>query len=144
MRSGRNRRLFRSWDITHTFYLSMFKSFFFVIASHHSNCRDVSVHILMSGYQPTFRATHPVFSRPEPDSPPTRRLSIISCTPTAAEMDPTDPTAFNHRFVKVASGHRYHLIDQAPLHHRGPISEAPTLLLAHGFPDSWYGWRYRE
>lgn len=57
---------------------------------------------------------------------------------------PSDPASFNHRFVTVPSGHRYHLIDQHPEHWRGPIEQAPTILMAHGFPDLWYGWRYRE
>lgn len=53
-------------------------------------------------------------------------------------LDPSDPTSFNHRFVFARpSGHRYHLIDQPPAHWKGPIHEAPTLLLCHGFPDLW-------
>ena len=57
--------------------------------------------------------------------------------------NPSDPASYNHRFVTVPSGHRYHLIDEHPEHWRGPIEQAPTILMAHGFPDLWYGWRYR-
>ncbi|GAA5997287.1 alpha/beta hydrolase [Rhodotorula paludigena] len=57
--------------------------------------------------------------------------------------NPLDPSSFNHRFVTVPSGHRYHLVDQAPEHWRGPVEQAPTVLLCHGFPDFWYGWRYQ-
>ncbi|GAA5908116.1 alpha/beta hydrolase [Sporobolomyces salmoneus] len=56
---------------------------------------------------------------------------------------PTDPSTYNHRFVLTASGNRYHCVDQHPKHFRGSINEAPTLLLCHGFPDLWYGWRYQ-
>ena len=38
---------------------------------------------------------------------------------------------------------RYHLVDQPPTNFVGNIKDAPTLLLLHGFPDLWYGWRYR-
>ncbi|KAM0753031.1 alpha/beta-hydrolase [Meredithblackwellia eburnea MCA 4105] len=62
----------------------------------------------------------------------------------SANPDPNDPASFNHRFVLTRpSGHRYHLIDQPPLHWRGDISEAPTVLMCHGFPDLWYGYRYQ-
>ncbi|GJN92183.1 hypothetical protein Rhopal_005213-T1 [Rhodotorula paludigena] len=57
--------------------------------------------------------------------------------------NPLDPSSFNHRFVTAPSGHRYHLVDQAPEHWRGPVEQAPTVLLCHGFPDLWYGWRYQ-
>ncbi|BGP36432.1 hypothetical protein JCM10450v2_000331 [Rhodotorula kratochvilovae] len=57
--------------------------------------------------------------------------------------DPLDASSFNHRFVTVPSGHRYHLIDEHPAHWRGPVEQAPTILMAHGFPDLWYGWRYQ-
>ncbi|KAK4052907.1 hypothetical protein OIO90_004183 [Microbotryomycetes sp. JL221] len=60
--------------------------------------------------------------------------------------DPTDPSSFNHTFVQVKhSGHRYHVVDQGPSRDSfvGKRQDAPTLLLCHGFPDSWYGWRYQ-
>lgn len=58
-------------------------------------------------------------------------------------IDPTDPTSFNHRFVLTASGNRYHLVDQPPTNWIGDTRDAPTLILFHGFPDLWYGWRYQ-
>ncbi|GAA5918434.1 hypothetical protein JCM1841_003963 [Sporobolomyces salmonicolor] len=60
-----------------------------------------------------------------------------------AAPTPRDPSSYHHRFVRVASGRRYHLVDQPPAHWRGPVEQAPTVLLAHGFPDLWYGWRYQ-
>jgi soluble epoxide hydrolase/lipid-phosphate phosphatase len=59
--------------------------------------------------------------------------------------DPSDPASFNRRFVKLAGddGHTYETIDQPPLDWVGPISEAPTLLLCHGFPDQAIGFRYQ-
>ncbi|SCZ91279.1 BZ3500_MvSof-1268-A1-R1_Chr1-2g01304 [Microbotryum saponariae] len=58
--------------------------------------------------------------------------------------NPADPNSFNHRFVRIpTTQHVYHVVDQAPLHHRGDLADAPTLLLCHGFPDLWFGWRYQ-
>ncbi|CAE6510651.1 unnamed protein product [Rhizoctonia solani] len=54
------------------------------------------------------------------------------------EIDPKD---FNHRYEKLSTGHNYHFIDQYP---QGDHNlNAPTLLLVHGFPDCWYGWRHQ-
>ncbi|GAA5828224.1 hypothetical protein JCM11251_002643 [Rhodosporidiobolus azoricus] len=57
--------------------------------------------------------------------------------------NPLDPSSFTHRFVTVPSGRRFHIIDEAPEHWVGKVEEAPTVLLLHGFPDLWYGWRYQ-
>lgn len=57
--------------------------------------------------------------------------------------DPTNPASFNHRHLRVTSGHTYHFIDQAPVGWVGDVKEARTVLLLHGFPDLWFGWRYR-
>ncbi|BGP21408.1 soluble epoxide hydrolase [Rhodotorula toruloides] len=57
--------------------------------------------------------------------------------------DPLDASTYNHRFVTVYSGRRYHLVDQPPAHWRGSVEDAPTILMCHGFPDLWYGWRYQ-
>ncbi|GAA5837132.1 hypothetical protein JCM9279_005594 [Rhodotorula babjevae] len=57
--------------------------------------------------------------------------------------NPMDASTFNARFVTVPSGHRYHLIDQHPDHWRGPVEQAPTVIMMHGFPDQWFGWRYQ-
>ncbi|CAE6454841.1 unnamed protein product [Rhizoctonia solani] len=52
-----------------------------------------------------------------------------------------NPKDFNHRYEKLSTGHNYHFIDQYPQgDHRLNV---PTLLLVHGFPDCWYGWRHQ-
>lgn len=62
----------------------------------------------------------------------------------SSSPDPRDPSSFNHRHLKVSgSGHTYHFVDQAPIHWKGPVADAPTVLLLHGFPDLWYGYRYQ-
>ncbi|KAI8855076.1 Alpha/Beta hydrolase protein [Chytridium lagenaria] len=48
-------------------------------------------------------------------------------------MNPQDPNSFNHNFA-VVNGIRLHYVD----HGTGPL-----LVLVHGFPDIWYGWRYQ-
>ncbi|ORY80288.1 Alpha/Beta hydrolase protein [Leucosporidium creatinivorum] len=58
-------------------------------------------------------------------------------------VDPNDPSSFNHRFVIAGKGHRYHVVDQPPVNWVGNVEDAPTLLLCHGFPDLWYGYRYQ-
>jgi soluble epoxide hydrolase/lipid-phosphate phosphatase len=57
--------------------------------------------------------------------------------------NPLDPDSYNHRFVTVPSGRRFHVVDQHPEDWRGNVRDAPTILMAHGWPDLWYGWRYR-
>ncbi|GAA5856180.1 hypothetical protein JCM8547_000807 [Rhodosporidiobolus lusitaniae] len=57
--------------------------------------------------------------------------------------DPLDPSSFTQRHVLVPSGRTFHFVDQAPADWVGPVEDAPTLLLCHGFPDLWYGWRYQ-
>jgi len=56
-------------------------------------------------------------------------------------MNPSDPASFNHRTEKLSTGHTYHFIDQKPENFSAETT--PTLLLVHGFPDFWYGWRYQ-
>ncbi|GAA6035930.1 hypothetical protein JCM8097_005171 [Rhodosporidiobolus ruineniae] len=62
--------------------------------------------------------------------------------PTTAP-NPLDPSSFTHRQVLVPSGRSFHLVDQPPAHWRGDVRDAPTVLMCHGFPDLWYGWRYQ-
>ncbi|ORX95584.1 alpha/beta-hydrolase [Basidiobolus meristosporus CBS 931.73] len=45
------------------------------------------------------------------------------------------PSSFHHRYDRV-NGIRYHYVDEGPKH-------GPTVLLMHGFPDLWYGWRHQ-
>ncbi|KAF9116262.1 hypothetical protein BGX27_003855 [Mortierella sp. AM989] len=46
-----------------------------------------------------------------------------------------DPSSFEHKFLMV-HGQRFHYVDEG-----NPKGE--PLLLVHGFPDSWYGWRHQ-
>ncbi|KAF8955901.1 hypothetical protein BGZ46_002518 [Entomortierella lignicola] len=46
-----------------------------------------------------------------------------------------DPSSFRHKFLMV-QGYRYHYVEEGD-----PKGE--PLLLVHGFPDHWYGWRHQ-
>ncbi|KAG0037305.1 hypothetical protein BGZ82_002776 [Podila clonocystis] len=46
-----------------------------------------------------------------------------------------DPASFNHKFATTC-GHNYHYVEEGD-----PNGE--PLLLVHGFPDMWYGWRHQ-
>ncbi|KAF9914995.1 hypothetical protein BX616_007130, partial [Lobosporangium transversale] len=46
-----------------------------------------------------------------------------------------DPASFQHKYAMI-SGHRYHYVEEGD-----PKGE--PLLLVHGFPDLWYGWRHQ-
>ncbi|KZO98136.1 alpha/beta-hydrolase [Calocera viscosa TUFC12733] len=56
-------------------------------------------------------------------------------------MDPSDPTSFNHRTEVLPTGRTYHFVDQLPARYNH--GDTPVLLLLHGFPDLWYGWRHQ-
>ncbi|KAJ3526003.1 hypothetical protein NM688_g8317 [Phlebia brevispora] len=56
-------------------------------------------------------------------------------------MDPSEPTSFNHRALKLSTGHTYHFVDQLPADYESATTT--NLVLIHGFPDFWYGWRYQ-
>ncbi|KAG0209673.1 hypothetical protein BGX28_010052, partial [Mortierella sp. GBA30] len=45
------------------------------------------------------------------------------------------PTSFQHKFVTTC-GYKYHYVEEGD-----PNGE--PLLLVHGFPDLWYGWRHQ-
>ncbi|CAO3564365.1 unnamed protein product [Mortierella alpina] len=45
------------------------------------------------------------------------------------------PTSFNHKFVTTC-GYKYHYVEEGD-------SKGEPLLLVHGFPDLWYGWRHQ-
>ncbi|KAF9978722.1 hypothetical protein BGZ73_000732 [Actinomortierella ambigua] len=47
-----------------------------------------------------------------------------------------DPASFNHKFATVSGGYRYHYVEEGD-------PSAPTILMVHGFPDIWYGWRHQ-
>lgn len=46
-----------------------------------------------------------------------------------------DPASFNHKFATTC-GYKYHYVEEGD-----PNGE--PLLLVHGFPDMWYGWRHQ-
>ncbi|KAK9718182.1 hypothetical protein K7432_005668 [Basidiobolus ranarum] len=50
-------------------------------------------------------------------------------------MDPLVPATYNHRYDTI-NGIRYHYVDEGP-------KDGLTVVLLHGFPDLWYGWRYQ-
>ncbi|KDQ08647.1 hypothetical protein BOTBODRAFT_37801 [Botryobasidium botryosum FD-172 SS1] len=56
-------------------------------------------------------------------------------------MNPTDPSSFYHRTELLSTGYTYHFVDQKPDDYNPKTT--PTLLLLHGFPDFWYGWRHQ-
>lgn len=54
-----------------------------------------------------------------------------------------NPEGFNSRFITTTKGHCYFLIDEQPKNYVGNLESAPTVLMLHGFPDLWYGYRYQ-
>ncbi|KAF9988463.1 hypothetical protein BGZ65_003911, partial [Modicella reniformis] len=48
-----------------------------------------------------------------------------------------DPSTFNHQ-TAICGGYKYHYIDEGP-----KKANTITIVLIHGFPDLWYGWRYQ-
>ncbi|KAI8595629.1 Alpha/Beta hydrolase protein, partial [Dissophora ornata] len=46
-----------------------------------------------------------------------------------------DPSKFNHQ-TAICGGYKYHYVDE------GPKNGIPVVLI-HGFPDLWYGWRHQ-
>lgn len=53
-------------------------------------------------------------------------------------MDWTDPVTFSH-FYRNVRGLTYHFVDEKPT--LPSKKENGTIVLLHGFPDLWYGWR---
>ena len=54
-------------------------------------------------------------------------------------MDPTNPKSFSHRTAQISTGRLYHFIDEIP---RNYDATRPPLICLHGFPDSWYSWKF--
>ncbi|KAK3814611.1 MAG: Alpha/Beta hydrolase protein [Linnemannia gamsii] len=46
-----------------------------------------------------------------------------------------EPSSFNHKYTKLG-GHNYHYVEEGD-------PNGQTIVLIHGFPDLWYGWRYQ-
>ncbi|KAF9547819.1 Bifunctional epoxide hydrolase 2 [Mortierella hygrophila] len=46
-----------------------------------------------------------------------------------------EPSSFNHKYTTLG-GHKYHYVEEGD-------SNNQTVVLIHGFPDLWYGWRYQ-
>lgn len=62
-------------------------------------------------------------------------LVVISCArpgfESASQEDPSFTSAFRHRFTEV-DGVRMHFVEGG---------EGPVLVLLHGWPETWWGWR---
>jgi soluble epoxide hydrolase/lipid-phosphate phosphatase len=48
------------------------------------------------------------------------------------------PAAVQHQLVELRTGVSMHYVEA-----RAARADAPTVLLVHGFPDSWFGWRHQ-
>ncbi|TPX35349.1 hypothetical protein SmJEL517_g02269 [Synchytrium microbalum] len=48
-------------------------------------------------------------------------------------MFPQDPESFNHKWAYI-NGIRMHYVEEGP-------ADGPLIVLSHGYPDFWYGWR---
>jgi pimeloyl-ACP methyl ester carboxylesterase len=46
-------------------------------------------------------------------------------------------TGWTHQFAQTAPGVRIHYVDVGP-------RDAPPVVLVHGWPDLWFGWRVRR
>lgn len=71
------------------------------------------------------------------------RVPLFLTTAASFNMTTVDPTkskSFNQLSVRLSTGRVYHVVDQAPTSGTG---DAPIILMCHGFPDLWFGWRYR-
>lgn len=51
-------------------------------------------------------------------------------------MDPTRPESFTHKWSLLATGRRYHYVDEIPYDY-DPQQDL-TILCIHGFPDLWW------
>lgn len=56
-----------------------------------------------------------------------------ACPSTCPRLSDEARIGLRHRFVE-ASGLRFHLVEAGP-------AQGPLVLLLHGFPEFWYGWR---
>ncbi|KAK9728469.1 hypothetical protein K7432_001013, partial [Basidiobolus ranarum] len=61
-------------------------------------------------------------------------LAGISYTKLST-LNPLSPNTYNHRYDDI-NGIKYHYVDEGP-------KDGPVVVLVHGFPDFWYGWRHQ-
>ncbi|XP_071999980.1 bifunctional epoxide hydrolase 2 [Engystomops pustulosus] len=62
-------------------------------------------------------------------------LSGVKLLDNEEERPPAaDPDAVPHGYVTIKAGVRLHYVE---------LGNGPVLLLCHGFPESWYSWRYQ-
>ncbi|ORY06580.1 alpha/beta-hydrolase [Basidiobolus meristosporus CBS 931.73] len=57
------------------------------------------------------------------------------CLNVVASLSSLSPSSFNHRYDTI-NGIKYHYVDEGP-------KDGPVVVLLHGFPDLWYGWRHQ-
>ncbi|KAF9111891.1 Bifunctional epoxide hydrolase 2, partial [Mortierella sp. AM989] len=57
---------------------------------------------------------------------------VAASKPTAPGYE---PSSFNHKYATI-NGYKYHYVEEGNL-------DGTPIILIHGFPDMWYGWRYQ-
>ena len=76
----------------------------------------------LTGWRPKHEARHPCRrTRVQPHSSPTTDLPMLSVEPDSPDRDERDH----------------------PERRRGRAEDGPLVILLHGFPEFWYGWRHQ-
>ncbi|KAK9729556.1 hypothetical protein K7432_000235 [Basidiobolus ranarum] len=68
-------------------------------------------------------------------SPVGGKLVTVEPNRNITALDPFSPDTYNHRYDDI-NGIKYHYVDEGP-------KDGPVVVLLHGFPDLWYGWRHQ-